>query len=839
MIKIGSKKILINYMWLISCLILLSIIVIAGKFATGYLGDKARQEIFKYNESAISLHSSHLTDEYKNIEKAVKLMSGSPWIAPALISRKEKDIANANKVLDRYRSNINDSVCYLMDSNGLIIASSNRNEPDSFVGKSYQFRPYFMQAIKGAPGRYFALGGISFKRGFYASYPVRESKGQIIGVVVIKQNIDAKEDNLAQHPYFFFIDPNGIIFIAGNKAMNFKSLWPVSRETQLALLESKQFGEKEFDSILPREITDRTEITFGGRNYLVSRKVINPEGWSMVLMTTKERIYIYKSVCVIVTILISAFIIVPLLINYKISRSAEMVRESEMRFHGLFNETINGVAIFHAKDNVDNFIIKDINPAGERISRVKKQDAAGKFVTDVFPGVKELGLFNVMKEVWKTGEHKYHPVSLYRDSRISLWIESNVYKLASGEIVVIYQDITERKRAEEEKAFLEIQNRQLQKAESLGRMAGAIAHHFNNQLQIVMGNLELAMAVLSGVKRPAGYLADSMQSARKAAEMSGLMLTYLGQTQGKREPLDLSDALRQSLTILREAMPKDVALNIDMPSPGPTISADANQVQQVITNLVTNAWEAMDDGRGTITMTVKTICMPDMAAAHIYPIDWKPQENAYACLEVADTGCGIVGKEIEKIFDPFFSSKFTGRGLGLAVVLGIIKFHGGAIFVESEPGRGSIFRVLFPVSRQLPLLSRKQEKADEIPMLEGGYTLLLIEDEEAVRKMAKSMLTLMGHTVFEAKDGIDAVEVFRRHKDKIRCVLCDLTMPRLDGWGTLIALRGLDPGVSVILASGYDKEKVMAGNHPEWPQVFLNKPYSFNELSNAIRRAVA
>ncbi len=145
-----------------------------------------------------------------------------------------------------------------MDGNGMTIASSNRNASDSFVGKSYQFRPYFIQAIKGTPGRYFALGATSFKRGYYASHPVKDSKGQIIGVVVIKEDLDAEEVHMVKYPYSFVVDPNGIIFMSGKKDMNFKSLWPVDRETQLALLKSKQFGTKEFEAVLPREVADGT-----------------------------------------------------------------------------------------------------------------------------------------------------------------------------------------------------------------------------------------------------------------------------------------------------------------------------------------------------------------------------------------------------------------------------------------------------------------------------------------------------------------------------------------------------------------------------------------------------
>lgn len=435
----------------------------------------------------------------------------------------------------------------------------------------------------------------------------------------------------------------------------------------------------------------------------------------------------------------------------------------------------------------------------------------------------------------------YESQHIRKDGRL-IWLSENASLVPdeNGNMIEIegtLVDITDRRRVEAEKAYLDAQNLKLQKAESLGRMAGAIAHHFNNQLAVVMGNLELAMGGLPRGAGPVENLTEAMQSARKASKMSGMMLTYLGQTPGKREPLDLSDAFRRSLSMLRDAMPKEVGLNTDLPSPGPTISADGNQVQQVITNLVTNAWEAMGISRGAIHLTVKTVSLSDISAAHNFPEDWKPQDDAYACIEVVDSGCGIAGKDIERIFDPFFSSKFTGRGLGLAVVLGIMKSHGGAVTVESEPGRGSVFRVFFPLSAEE--VSRQPEKADETPGLEGGVAVLLVEDEAAVLKMAKTMLTLMGYIVFEAKDGIEAVEVFRQHKDEIRCVLCDLTMPLLDGWGTLAALRKLDPGIPVILASGYDKEKVMAGDHPEWPQEFLNKPYALNDLGDAIRRAVA
>jgi diguanylate cyclase (GGDEF)-like protein len=456
MSRVRTPKNIFRNIGLIFYLVLLFIVAGAGWFATGYLGDKARQEIRENSESTILLHFTRFAAEFDNAERAVLALSGSPWILPALVSRNDTDIANANSVLDRYNFSLNTSAAYLMDADGLTIASSNRNDPDSFVGKSYLFRPYFTQAIAGAPGRYFALGATSLKRGFYASCPVRDSDGKITGVAVIKQDVGEEEANLARYPYFFLLDPNGIVFMSGSKEMNFKSLWPISRETRLDLLKSKQFGEKDFDVILPIEVTDGMEISFNGKNHLVFRKPIHFEGWSIVFLAPTERILAYEFVGVIITLWMVTVIAVPFIINYRASLSAEMVRISEVRFRELFNTMKSGVAIYRPTDDGEDFILTDINPSGERINQINKQDIVGKNITAVFPGVAELGLLDVMKQVWRTGVQEYHPVSLYSDKRLSQWMENTVYKLASGEIVAIFDDVSDRKKMEAEILTLSI-----------------------------------------------------------------------------------------------------------------------------------------------------------------------------------------------------------------------------------------------------------------------------------------------------------------------------------------------------------------------------------------------
>jgi signal transduction histidine kinase len=196
---------------------------------------------------------------------------------------------------------------------------------------------------------------------------------------------------------------------------------------------------------------------------------------------------------------------------------------------------------------------------------------------------------------------------------------------------------------------------------------------------------------------PSKPLIEAMRAALKAADISRKMLTYLGQVTGMKAPVDLSEACRQSLPHFEAIIPQSLTLTADLPSPGPIIRANADQIQQVITILVTNGWEACGEKQGTMALTVKTVSPAELFVAHRFPLGWQAENIPYACLEVQDTGCGIAEEDIDKLFDPFFSSKHPGRGLGLPVVLGIVKAHHGAIAVESTMGRGSTFRVFFPL----------------------------------------------------------------------------------------------------------------------------------------------
>jgi len=257
-------------------------------------------------------------------------------------------------------------------------------------------------------------------------------------------------------------------------------------------------------------------------------------------------------------------------------------------------------------------------------------------------------------------------------------------------VIGTHTDITERKHLEKKVHYLE-------KTESLGRMAGAIAHHFNNQLAVVQGNLELAMGDLPVSTATHCFLMEAMLASRKASEISGLMLTYLGQNVSQREILDLSDVCRQHLPRLRNALPAGIDLVAELMDKGPLVAMSAMQLGRVLDHLVTNGAEALGDRPGSVTVTTGILSPSAISLTSILPIDWQPGNGNWAYIEVKDTGPGINEDDIAKVFDPFFSTKFTGRGLGLAVVLGIVKAGDGAIAVQSRKDRGTVFQLFLPL----------------------------------------------------------------------------------------------------------------------------------------------
>jgi signal transduction histidine kinase/CheY-like chemotaxis protein len=438
----------------------------------------------------------------------------------------------------------------------------------------------------------------------------------------------------------------------------------------------------------------------------------------------------------------------------------------------------------------------------------------------------------------KTPYDMQFPITTYQNRRV--WIRTMGLPVLENDrvtkVIGNIMDISDYKELEAERIALTKQLQHAQKAESLGRMAGAIAHHFNNQLNVVMGNLELTLEDCPKDAAYRGNLVEALQAAHRSSEISGLMLTYLGQDTGKTWKLDLSRLCLTHLPILRNTLPRDITLETDFMSVGPAVLVNDDQMQKVLFHLVTNAAEAIGNNTGRIRLSTRTIPLSDIPAIVTAPVDWQPNANMYACLEVADTGSGIAEKDMEKLFDPFFTTKFTGRGLGLPVILGLVKSWDGAFCVTSKTHHGSCFQILLPVQENM--VSSRLESATQNHFAAKRGTVLLVDDQDAVRKIGEVMLKRLEFTPMSAASGPEAVAVFRRHQDRICCVITDLTMPDMDGWETLAALRRIQPDLPVILASGHDQTHAMNREHAEKFQTFLHKPYAMIQLKNALQKAL-
>ena len=511
----------------------------------------------------------------------------------------------------------------------------------------------------------------------------------------------------------------------------------------------------------------------------------------------------------------------------------EVLRESDER-RRLFLEHVPSLAIQgYTSDGITIYW----NHASETLYGYPACEAIGKSIFDlIIPPEMKTEVQSAISQMMATGEPiPSGELNLKRKdgSYVSVYSGHAMVHVPGKEPQFFCMDFDLTERKANEAKF-----QQLQKVESLSRMAGAIAHNFNNQLQIVIGSLEIAMDDLPQALDPNKNIVTAMKAAQKAAEVSRQMLIYLGQTSGKHEPIDLSGACRQSLSLIEAAIPKGIILNVDFPGSGPVIRAEKGRVYEILTHLITNAWESISDNRGAISLAVRTVTQEKIPSLKRFPIDWQPQRIPYACLEVSDTGCGIPNEDIEKLFDPFFTTKFTGRGMGLSVVVGIVRAQGGCITVDSQPGSGSVFRIYLPISTEIIPLEQEKTAAAPARKIKKGGTVLLIEDEEMIRCMTKTRLIRLGYKVIEAQDGVEAVEMFQQCRNEIRCVLSDLTMPRMNGWETLTELRKMSANVPVIMASGHDKDVVMADNHPEQPQVFLKKPYLMSELKEALAKAM-
>lgn len=471
------------------------------------------------------------------------------------------------------------------------------------------------------------------------------------------------------------------------------------------------------------------------------------------------------------------------------------------------------------------------NTAAERIYGYGAAEIIGDSIEKTVPADRIEEERNILAQLQK-GERveHYETVRLRRDGvPIDVSLTVSPIRDQAGQVIGashIARDITEQKNFER-------QLQQMQKLESLGVLAGGVAHDFNNLLVGIVGNASLVLDDVPPQNRKP--LEDVIASGERAADLTRQLLAYAGKGSVHSRLLDLSGLVREISALVRTSIPRSVQLQLDLGRELPPVMADSGQIQQIVMNLVINAAEAIGpDKTGSVIVTTGVVEADEKYFSTSFAID-DLGAGRYVMLEVQDTGCGMDEATVARIFDPFFTTKFLGRGLGLSAVVGIARSHGGAIKVYSVPDRGTTFRVLLPAAQGS---AEQNVRTPSTESLLGTGLILLVDDEETVRKVARSSLERHGYTVREAQNGAAAVEALREGGDRFCAVLLDLTMPVMGGEEALRHISYLRPELPVVLSSGFNEMEAMRRFAGKGVAAFLQKPYTAVQLARVIRGAI-
>ncbi|CCK82091.1 PAS domain-containing hybrid sensor histidine kinase/response regulator [Desulfobacula toluolica] len=648
--------------------------------------------------------------------------------------------------------------------------------------------------------------------------------------------------------------------------------------------------------------------------------------------------------------------------NQQLLENQTELAKSEELFRGLFDHMTSGCGIYEVINDGSkgsDYIIKGFNKKSLEIEGQTLEQVMGKSLFDLRPTVDDFGLISVLKRVWETGTPDYYPVKIYQDEKFSNYYENYVFKIPSGEVVTVYNDvtdqknnemalkesmerfelamqfandglydwnlitnkiyysngwkrmlgyepheiknelsewerltkpedikacwemleqviekkrdrfekefqmqhrkghkiyihsranvifdehgqavrvvgthvdITERKKAELEKNLLQKQLAQAQKMESIGTLTGGIAHDFNNILGIIMGNTELALMNTQESNPAYSNLKQIEKAGLRATNIVRQLLSFSRKTDPKKRPIKIALVIKEALKFLRVMIPTTIEIVQDIHSADENILADPTQINQIMMNLCINAFHAMEQTGGTLTVHVKTVENPSIRK---YP---GLGNGRHVKISVKDTGPGIAPDIMNRIFDPYFTTKEVGKGsgLGLAVVHGIVKNHNAGIFVHTRPGQGAVFNLLFPVAAQKT--ETKQNTAGEF--LLGSETVLFVDDETSIVEMAEAMLTYMGYRPETRNNPVDALALFKSNPHGFDLVITDMTMPHMSGIQLSEKLMAIRPDIPIIIATGYSALVDEKRAKTLGIRACLMKPIIMAELSKTIRKVL-
>lgn len=510
-------------------------------------------------------------------------------------------------------------------------------------------------------------------------------------------------------------------------------------------------------------------------------------------------------------------------------RAEEALQKSEEKYRDLFEKSLDSICIV---DTNGRYL--EVNEATEKLFGYSREEFLTMKLSDlVHPDDRENSQLHIEK-LKETGFYENYEGRVITKGGNIRHIEVNANAIyENGKMVGsrdIIRDITERKKSEAQKKKLEEQLLQSQKMESIGRLAGGIAHDFNNILTGIMGYAELLKLKFEDTGSYEGKAADVIfRGAERAGRLTQQLLGFARVGRFNPEPLNINDEIVDTVRVMEKIFDKNINVEYNLSDHINNIEADKNQLDQVLTNIMINAKDAMPAG-GDLICTTGNAYLDEKAVREVPDL----QPGNYVKTTISDTGSGIPDSIIDKIFEPFFTTKGKGTGLGLATVYGIVKNHRGHITVESGHKKGTTFSIYLPVTTE-----KVSQVKDEETSIRGSSTVLIVDDEESVRDLTNEMLNGLGYRTFLAENGKEAVEIYKNHKDEIDLVILDMVMPEMAGSETNLRLREIDPEVRVMLSSGYSQEGKAKDILKDGALGFIQKPFRMQVLSEKISWALS
>ena len=511
-------------------------------------------------------------------------------------------------------------------------------------------------------------------------------------------------------------------------------------------------------------------------------------------------------------------------------KAEKALQESEKRFRQIFQTSPESIIL----TRLDDGLIVDINESHTSITGYTREEVIGKTALESGIWQDEHERDKLITPLRESGFFKNKEITFLRKNGDMGTVLSSgrIFYLENvPHILTISRDVTEQKREQKEKEKLQARLQQAQKMEAIGTLAGGIAHDFNNILQGILGYTELAGLKYKNGKDIAKELEVLTQAGNRAADLVQNILSFSRQTEPERKPLDLGQVIKEALKLIRASLPATIEIRMNIPGAPDKVWADYTEMHQVLMNLCTNAAHAMEESGGILEVILEQAEIDDRSAS----MDPALTPGLYQRITVSDTGHGMDREVQSRIFDPFFTTKEQGKGtgMGMSVVHGIIKSHGGAITVYSEPGQGSTFHIFIPVmtsgSTECPQASQPADLAA------GEEHILFVDDEKHIVDFASEILKALGYTVTGCNSSLEALELFSRDPSRFDLVITDQTMPRMTGVNLAGELTRLRPDIPIILCTGFSA--ALTPEKLKWSGVreLIMKPILVGQLAKTIR----